>query len=299
MSTTRFLPTLAMLLLMAGCTTHRAISPRLPVTAEGAAARAAVVGLRAVDPETIRASTQLVAAGRTLIGRLSFDASLAYRRPDCIRVRASRPVPGGEFLELIQRGQDLTVYFYKERRHYSGPRSSLDARVLEQLPVDASWLVTVPLIDQRLAQALGRLGEERAPLLGPWRCHLLLTGPGASGESFHEQRWYLDPKTLTVEALALRLSDAGQRPLWLSIVFDGYREFSAEELGVERAAVLPTEFRVSLARHPFRRTLRGERWSVRGTVSRAVFDRPIRDQDFIWPAPEGAEALPLSALQLR
>ncbi len=255
---------------------------------------------RDLDPETLRASTHLVARGRTMIGRFAFDASVVYRRPDQIRVRASRPVPGGEFLELVQSGDELTLLFYKERRHYSGPLAPLSPSILEELPVEASWLIRVPLIDHQLAEALPGLREDRAPVTGPWRRHLALTGNAVTGEHFQEQRWMLDPETLTVEALALRLR--GDEGLWLTIRFDAYQEFAPSEIeGLQagESAVLPTEFRVSLARRPFRRVLRGERWSVEGRVSRYLLDRPVRDQDFVLPPPRGFEALALEHLGTR
>jgi hypothetical protein len=258
---------------------------------------------RALDPETLRVSTNMVARGDSLLGRFAFDAALVHQVPDRVRVRASRAVPGGELLELIQRGDQLTLFFYRDRRCFTGPLDTLPPEVAERLPVDATWLVAAPLIDTVLAREWPSLRRGRAPRWSCWRRDLWLTGGpprSAGGRGFPEQIWALDPDTLTVEAAAFRLP--GEKPLWLTMRFEEYRMHTADEvagLASGETAVLPAAFRVSLARRPWRRWWRGELWSIETHINRFRLNRPVREEDFTWTPPAGVEVLPLTALQVR
>jgi hypothetical protein len=288
-----------------GCVCRTAeISPRLPLGSPPSTpdAMLGVVEQRAQPPETLQMQAHVVAQGKSLIGRRAFDINLLWRRPDQTRLRLSRPGPGTVF-EVLQRGDTLTLLDPLNRQYFSGPIEDLDPAILVKLPLDATAMVTVPLIDEAFAERLPHLRLAEAPRGSCWRGHLFLQGDPSNSESkwwqtYQDEIWAVRPATLTVEGLALRLPNTvSAKPLWLWLVFDRYAE--VQQSGLPDHVVLPSEFSIALARRPWRRWRRGEIWSLTGKVTLVRLSPALQDQAFEMPPPRGVEVTPLRDLIVR
>jgi hypothetical protein len=287
--------------LLAGCACRRAaISRRTPLSREitAPAQIADIVEPRIHRPDTVQMQSNLVARADGLLGRMAFEIGLRWLRPDHVRLRVRRA--GVNLLEIIQAPDEFTLYLWKLREGFRGPPSDLDPEVAQAIPVtDLSALSLVPLIDELLAERLTDLQPASPPRWSCWRRHLWLAGvPDEASRSplsaFEADQWALRPDTLTVEGLALRLpSEDDDKPLWLSLTVDRYDAVDAPDGETTSPLILPSEFHLSVARYPWRRWWRGELWSVAGSGTRLVFDRPMTPHDFELRLQPGAVLHPL------
>ncbi len=290
--------------LMAGCACRQAaISPRLSLGSD--AVIAAVAAARAIDPDTLQLQMDAEVRGRTSFGRQLFKIAMLWRRPDDLRLSVIRPDTQTRIADIFRDGDTLTLDLPLTDECYRGAIGDLDPAVLQRFPLDGSALAAAPLIDARLAARAPSLTEVEPPRWSCWRRHRWLQGEPTDAadpwwRGFAEERWALRGDTLTVESVALRLPPAaGERTMWLQMTFEDYQPF---DIGADgETAVLPHAFRLSLVRHPWRRWLRGEAWSVAGEMRAIRLDHPIRDRVFQWRPSSGRTTppRPLSDLRLR
>jgi hypothetical protein len=238
----------------------------------------------------------LVARADRVLGRHRLMMGLRSLEPDHVRVQVRRDRI--VVLEVIQAGDRLSIWLPQIRETYTGPAEDFPSELAQAFPIaDLTILADVPLIDLRLAEHMANLERTDPPRFGRWRRHVWLEGDPARAidsnwSGFTVEEWALDPETLTVEGVALRLPTAeGERVAWLSLTFSEYAEF---DLGEGDTAVLPREFRLSHARHPWRRHFRGEEWSVEGTIVAQALGRAMTPSVFAPRLPPGTRVLPLA-----
>jgi hypothetical protein len=130
--------------------------PPPPPALDGQALAARIAEASPTRIKTIRVSARTVAEGREVEGKKIFSSTLVAELSGRLRFRASRE-PLGELFQLLQDGDQLSVYLPREKLLFVGPLEDLNesAGLLKRL--HPLWMLRGLVVRDHLAQFGGLL----------------------------------------------------------------------------------------------------------------------------------------------